>query len=109
VHLSSHEEADDLGFPFGGPSAPCNSCKVSTPGGQIRYQFFLPEWRKVLHRLHRLACSACLHASQTKVAAASLTEAILGLTRMLQLQAKAKAKAPGTWYDLEMILATKNE
>jgi hypothetical protein len=71
--------------------------------------FFLPEWRKVLHRLHRLACSACLHASQTKVAAASLTEAILGLTRMLQLQAKAKAKAPGTWYDLEMILATKNE
>jgi hypothetical protein len=68
---------------------------LSTPGGQIRYQFFLPEWRKILHRLHRLACSACLHASQTKVAAASFTEAILGLTGMLQLQAKAKAPELG--------------
>lgn len=44
---------------------------------------------KHLHRLHRL--SVCLHASLTEVAVAFFTEALLGLTGMLQLQAKAKA------------------
>ena len=61
------------------------------PGGQNPLSNFF-------YRLHRL--SVCLHASLTEVAVAFFTEALLGLTGMLQLQAKAKAKAP----DLGMIL-----
>jgi hypothetical protein len=82
VHLSSHEEADDLGFHSGARAYPCKLCKVSTLAAKIHYQIFF-------YRLHRL--SVCLHASLTEVAVAFFTEALLGLTGMLQLQAKAKA------------------
>jgi hypothetical protein len=76
------------GSPFGGPSAPCNSCKVYL-AAKSAIKFFA-RVEKHFASLHRLACPVCLHASQTKVAAASFTEAILGLTGMLQLQSKAK-------------------
>jgi hypothetical protein len=79
-------EADDLRFSFDGPSAPCNPMQASRlPDGQFRY---------------RAQCA--LHASQTELTAASLTEAMLGLTStknfylsLLQLQAKAKLRDVG--------------
>jgi hypothetical protein len=68
VHLSSHEEADDLGFRLGARAYPCKA--------KSAINFFLLEWRNI-------CISVCLHASLTEVAVASFTEALLGLTGML--------------------------
>jgi hypothetical protein len=89
VHLSSHEEL--ISGSVRGPERTLATYARSPPWRPNPLSFFFAGVEKHLHRLHRLAYSVCLHASLTEVAVASFTEALLGLTGMLQLQAKAKA------------------
>jgi hypothetical protein len=66
LYLSSHKEADDLGFRLGARAHPATHARSPYLAAKPAIKFFTGV-EKHLHRLHRLACPARLHASQTEV------------------------------------------
>jgi hypothetical protein len=111
LYLSSHKEADDLGFRLGARAHPATHARSPYLAAKPAIKFFTGV-EKHLHRLHRLACPARLHASQTEVGRffdRSNTGSYFYSGIIWDVAAASKKQSSERWYDFEMMLATKNE